>query len=213
MDIKEKKKGPWHEAKERIEKIAIEKAKNMGYNGITMSNIIPKTIRDNPNHILLMGYEFTGKHLFVLFDKNWDQMVDINNNLTAGLVFYTGPICKNYEDVYTSLDIHEYGPYVVPISEFNILPSKVEVKKEIQPEIKFESNSIISTESSKTDKLLDLESLNADYKALFSAEEEDEHLSTMTIRDLLSIIQCVPVSTKDWLNQEIRKINVIRNKN
>lgn len=49
----------------------------------------------------------------------------------------------------------------------------------------------------------------------FAVEEElqDENISALTIRDVLSIIQCVPVSGKEWLNQEIKKINVIRNKN
>ena len=44
-------------------------------------------------------------------------------------------------------------------------------------------------------------------------ELKDENISALTIRDVLSIIQCVPVSGKEWLNQEIKKINVIRNKN
>lgn len=183
----EKKKGPWHLAKEKIQNSLIEKAKSMGYNHVTPSLISPKSIRDNPSHVLLMGYEFAGKHIFVLFDKDWNELVDKDNNPTNELVLYTIPSCKNYDEVYSSVGWHEEGPYVVNITELQPLTPRPGFIKEPQLDFEF-------TES-------------------YTREEQDEHLSTMTIRDLLSIIQCAPVSTKEWLNQEIKKINVIRNKN
>lgn len=190
MEFKsEKKKGPWHLAKEKVQSSVMEKAKSMGYNHLTPSLISPKSIRDNPNHVLLMGYEFAGKHMFILFDKDWNDLVDKDNNPTTELVLYTLPMCKNYDEVYSSVGFHEEGPYVVNINELQPVVARPGFAKEPQLDFEF-SDSYLSKE-----------------------EQQDEHTSTMTIRDLLSIIQCVPVSTKSWLNEEIKKINVIRNKN
>lgn len=189
MEFKsEKKKGPWHLAKEKVQNAVIEKAKTMGYINVTPTIISPKSIRDNPHHVLLMGYEFAGKHVFVLFDKDWNDLVDKDNNFTTELVLYTVPACKNYDEVYSSVGFHEEGPYIVNITELQPLTAKPGYAKE--PQLDFEFSDSFPAK-----------------------EEQDEHLSTMTIRDLLSIIQCVPVSTKEWLNQEIKKINVVRGKN
>jgi len=61
----ERKKGPWHIARESVQEAVIAKAKEMGYNHVTTSLISPKTLRDNPDHVLMMSYEFTGKHVFM----------------------------------------------------------------------------------------------------------------------------------------------------
>lgn len=183
----ERKKGPWHIARESVQEAVIAKAKEMGYNHVTTSLISPKTLRDNPDHVLMMSYEFTGKHVFILFDRDWKDLVDINNIPTKDLTLYTVPACKNYQEVYASADLHEDGPYIVETSELKpLVPrpgyAKTAPEKEAQ---------------------LDLE-----FDILDSTDEHDEHLSTMTIKDLYAIIQSVPVSNKEWLNEVIKKTNI-----
>lgn len=185
----EKRKGPWHIARESVQDAVIAKAKEMGYSHVTTSLISPKTLRDNPDHVLMMSYEFTGKHVFILFDRDWKELVDINNLPTKELVLYTVPACKNYQEVYASADLHEDGPYIVETSELKPLVHKpgflkVTVEKE--------------------------EQLDLDFEYSDSKDEQDEHINSMTIKDLYAIMQSVPVSNKEWLNDVIKKTNVKR---
>jgi hypothetical protein len=53
----------------------------------------------------------------------------------------------------------------------------------------------------------ELEQLSSnDFKA------EDQHYSNLSVLDLLAIIQCEPISSKDYLNQAINKVNKQRSK-
>jgi len=91
--------------------------------------------------------------------------------------------------VYASADLHEDGPYIVETSELKPLvyrPGYVKAKVEKE------------------------EQLDLDFEITDSRDEHDEHLSTMTIKDLYAIIQSVPVSNKEWLNEVIKKTNIKR---
>lgn len=53
----------------------------------------------------------------------------------------------------------------------------------------------------------ELEQLSSnDFKA------EDQHYSNLSVLDLLAIIQCEPISSKDYLNEAIKKVNKQRSK-
>lgn len=177
----EKKKGPWYLARERVQEAALKQAKSMGYNHVTTTLISPKTLRDNPDHVLMMSYEFTGKHVFILFDKDWNDLVDLNNNVTGELVLYTIPTCKNYQEVYTSAELHADGPYIVELNELKPLVARPGFAPKIEA------------------------SIPADLEYPYVDDDQDEHLSAMTIRDFYSIMKEKPVSNKSWLNTLIKQ--------
>lgn len=94
---------------------------------------------------------------------------------------------------------------IIPVGKNGLHMSKVirqqlakqkieEVPSEVQPEY---DQQLMET--------IDLMAMN-DFKA------EDQHYNNLSVLDLLAIIQCEEVSSKDYLNQAIRKINQTRNK-
>lgn len=179
----EKKKGPWHLAREKVQEEVMRRCKSLGYTHVTPSFVSPKTLKDNPAHVLIQGYEFTGKTVFILFDKLWNDLVDINNNPTRELVLYIIAPCKNYDDVYTSTEMHDGGPYIVPITDLRQIAVRPGFS-EIPPEIEIPSFT---------------EERGDDY-----SEKDDDHINNMTIRDFYAITSNQPVSNKRWLNNLIK---------
>jgi hypothetical protein len=178
-------KKPWAKAKDSIAQPVQEVLKKLGLGW--SKNIHPKNFYDirDKRHVLVKESEFKSAHYFVFFDRGWILRVDLENQMIpeTDLRVFTFDIRSNYSDVY---DKYDEETYIVPVEEFT----------QLYPEpMAFKAPTLFDFSVEKDEELA------------------DENISALTIRDVLSIVQCSPVSNKEWLNQEIRKINVIRTKN
>ena len=198
FESKPTEKKPWLITQEHVAPLAISKLSKLG---IKLSDkkknpIIPKNWQDFKfNHILLKSYEFSGDCYFVLVNSGWDQLVDNNGKFICyaesakeeNLKIYQVKSTPNFADVYTYTDFNgttTNGSYQVPITDL------VEV-----------AGSVV------TEKISTLFDMVSDKE---EDDSRDENINGMTIRDFYAIIQSVPVSNKEWLNQLIKKTNIKR---
>ena len=195
-------KTPFERAREKLIPIAYEKLVSLGYGEDKSVKLVPKNFQTNKfEHLLLKHYEFNGDCYFVVTNSTWDHVVDINGNFVSSIVkaeakdinLYKLPRCENFDDVYAFTDFGGTktkltGSYKIPISEFILVKSlKIpETATKVAPTL------FDSLEEEQDDK--------------------DENINTLTIKDLYAIMQNVPVSNKEWLNNVIKKTNVIRTK-
>jgi hypothetical protein len=176
-------KKPWGKAKDAIASPVQEVLKKLGL-GWT-KQIHPKNFYDirDKRYVLVKENEFKSTHYFVFFDRSWMLRVDLNNTNIPETDLRVFTL--DVRSNYSEVfDNYDDETYLVPVEEFKqIYPKEVAVKGTL-----FEF-------------------------ATLEEELKDENISALTIRDVLAIVQCAPVSGKEWLNQEIKKINVIRTKN
>lgn len=180
----------WKTAQAELIPLVKEALNRVGFKGFTDKSIRPKTLREYPHgkYLYVKSFEFEKPMIAVFYDRTWQERISVEDGLpTSDLKVYLLKPCKNYAEVYKSEELDEYGPYLVPIEDLELIYPK---------------------DSSATPGLFDM-TTSAD---LSDEEDKDENLSAMTIRDYLAIHQCMPVSTKPWLNDTIKKINAIRNK-
>jgi hypothetical protein len=184
MELDEK---PWNAAKARVITLLESKLKDLGYDDPRiLAKMLKRVTAKNKTAIgdlLLNSYEFNGEPIFVLFNADYTKMIDIDGNEITYPQLYYVPKTANYEDVYRRIEgKHIYGPYVVPIVDFKVLPAIV--TKTVQSSLDLEF----------PDKSSELDSW-------------DENISALTIKDLASIIMGYPGSDKEGLNHFIRKAN------
>jgi len=197
FESKPTEKKPWLITQEHVSPIAINKLSKLG---IKVSDkkknpIIPKNWQEYKfNHILLKSYEFSGDCYFVLVNSGWDQLVDNTGKFICyaesakeeNIRIFQVKNTPNFADVYTYTDFNgttTNGSYQVPITDL------VEI-----------------TGGPVTEKISTL------FDMVSETEEDnrDENINGMTIRDFYAIIQSVPVSNKEWVNEMIKKTNIKR---
>lgn len=201
MEEKTEKK-PWALAKERSLKPVVEKLKSMGYS-MTEEAAAKLTVTKNLTKFrtfLLNDYEFKGTNIFIIFNEDYSEYIDLEGKVCIEPQLYTLPKIENYADVYEHLNLHTYGPYAVPVADF----------KELSYKEGFEPKKAKPTKAPKVGTgtgLLDLEIPSPD------VESWDENFSSMTVKDFIAILHCYPVSDKPEINEIIKRINVSRSKN
>lgn len=200
MEEKTEKK-PWALAKERSLKPVIEKLSSMGYT-MTDEFVAKTTVTKNLTKFktfLLNDYEFKGTNIFIIFNEDYSNYIDLEGNVCAEPMLYVIPKIENYADVYENLNLHQYGPYAVPVADFKLLP----YKEGFEPK----KTKVKATKPVVTQSLLDLETPGPD------VDNWDENFSSMTVKDFIAILHCFPVSDKPEINEIIKRINVSRSKN
>ncbi len=185
MELDEK---PWNAAKARVLTLVESKLKDLGYGDPKMlAKMMKRITAKNKNSIgdlLLNSYEFNGEAIFVIFNADYSKLVDINGNEIVYPQLYYIPKTTNYEDVYRRIEgKHIYGPYVVPVNEFKILPAN--------PNRTVAQSTLDLEFPSKSNEL----------------DSWDENISALTIKDLAAIMMGYPGSDKEGLNHFIRKAN------
>lgn len=194
-------KRPWQAAKERSLKAVIAKLESMGYT-MTDEAASKTTVTKNLTKFrtfLLNDYEFKGTNIFVIFNEDYSNYIDLDGKVCTEPQLYIIPKIDNYADVYENLNLHPYGPYAVPVADFKTLP----YKEGFEPK---KTKSVKASKVGTGTGLLDLETPGPD------VENWDENLSTMTIKDFIAILHCYPVSDKSEINEIIKRINVSRTK-
>lgn len=190
-------KGKRGYAQSIIAPLAVQKLKKLGYTGITEKDISTKNYLNytSPAYILLKESEFSGKLFYVITDKSWIGLSDTVGNFIKDvdeismddIEIYNLPATPDYKSKYEEITFDSGFvdvSYKVPIEQLN----KVETKSVIK-----------SKTISKPEDLTLFDDL------------KDEHINAMTIRDFYSIVQSVPASNKEWLNDIIKKTNIIKN--
>ena len=190
-------KGKRGYAQSIIAPLAVEKLKRMGYSGITEKDISTKNYLNytSPAYVLLKDNEFSGKLFYVLTDRTWIGLSDTFGNFIKDvdeitvddIEIYNLPPTPGYKTKYEEIT-------------FDSSPTDVSYKVFIEDLNKVEVKSVIK---SKTISKPEEPTLFDDLK--------DEHINAMTIRDFYSIVQSVPASNKEWLNDIIKKTNIIKN--
>jgi len=197
-------KTPFEKAREALIPMAYEKISLIDPT-IKVKSIVPKNYQEIKfDHLLLKHYEFTGDCYFVITNSTWDQIVDTSGNFISlvskaemkDIIIYKHASCENFDDVYAFTDFGGTktkltGSYKVPISEFTPINLV-----EVLPPIPTSQPTLFDFFDSEKEEQSD----------------KDENINALTIKDLYAIIQNVPVSNKQWLNNVIKKTNVIRTK-
>lgn len=194
-------KRPWQLAKERSLPLVIAKLSSMGYAykpDEVGKMMVTKNLTKYRKY-LLNDYEFKGTNLFITFNEDYSSFVDVEGNLRDEPQIYTMGKLDNYADIYENLNLHGYGPYAVPVTDFKLLPYK---EGFYPPRTKPKQVKLKGMTGS-----LDLEYPKVD------VENWDENFSSMTIKDFIAIYHCFPVSDKPEINELIKRINVSRSKN
>lgn len=185
----------WKKVQADILPLVKEALKTVGYS-LPVKNldkiIKPKTLREyaSGKFVYVKSFEFEKPLVAVFYQKDWSTMIDPADGTPSEelRVFVLKP-CKNYADIYKAEAYDEYGPYLVPFEDFELV---------------YPGAAIAPTAPT----LFDL----APEAMLDEEDDKDENMAAMTIKDYLAIHQCVPVSNKSWLNDVIKKINAVRNK-
>lgn len=196
MEEKNEKKS-WALAKERCMPLVADKLTSMGY--MVKADELPRVmITKNLTRyktLLLNNYEFKGNNIFVLFNEDYSDYIDVEGNVCTEPQLYVIPKIENYSDIYENINLHNYGPYAVPINDFKALPAKEGFAAHSKKSIK-------KTETSEVN-----------FDGSVDVENWDENFSALTIKDFIAILHCHPVSDKPQINEIIKSINVSRNKN
>jgi hypothetical protein len=154
--------------------------------------------------ILVETWEFTGEYVFVFYERgtNLTKHIDIDGNpVTGELKIYTIENTPNYRDVYMESDFANRTsgdqPFRVPKADF--VPLDTTYLRKMKPESVYGKTGHIPFPDLQVDSTF--------------VEMEDEHVSKLTISDLIAISMEAPVSNKDYVNKRILQAIAIKNAN
>jgi hypothetical protein len=162
------------------------------------------TSEDGKPCVLIRDTEFDSDVFFVLTTNDWTHISDKDNTpvkhvetcMPSDITFYKLKKGKTQKDYKISKWSKGFDSYEVYLDDL----VKVEPKSVLIEAIAATASKFRAPKESEEATLFD------------EADDKDEHINAMTIRDFHSIMNSVPLSNKEWLNKLIQKTNVIRNK-
>ena len=188
--------------------------------GFPMAKVEFKTIwhdaATNQDSVNLYGNQFRRNFFFEILKSSDDKKGYMTQD--ERVLYTVNPNCVYYEEyplanvnANTLADLPENRLYSVPLTD--LIPvgingqhiKKVQLGTQLEKEKQRQAaaQAPIQDEPVVKDSFeLEFEQLSAnDFKA------EDQHYNNLSVLDLLAIIQCEPISSKEYLNQAINKIN------
>lgn len=173
-------KSSWQAAKEIIVDYAIKDLKeNYGIDAHPIQ-ITPKAYRDKPDHVLMFTEEIKSNLIYIMYRKDYKNLCDEHGCIVDKPIYFIVDKEKKNIGLYDKAVGGTDKSYVIPVEYLQKLTPLV------MPEIETDS-----AEEEEVQLTLEFE------------DDRDENISTLTIRDLYSILQNKPVSTKKWLNELI----------
>lgn len=161
---------------------------------------------DGRSCVLIREEEFGKPIYFVLTTNDWTHISDGHNvpivhvdvAKTSDITLFTIPefIDKSLFKL-SSFSTDDKKIYQVPISYLNKYSPVEDEKKSVVIEKKSLSKKEIADVMTKSGSLFE--------------DDTDENINALTIRDFYSIVNSIPASNKEWLNNVIKTGNVIRN--
>jgi hypothetical protein len=186
--------------------------------GFPMAKVEFKTIwhdaTTNQDSVNLYGNQFRRNFFFEILKSSDDKKGYVTQD--ERVLYTVNPNCVYYEEYALAnvnanvlADQPENRLYSVPLTDLIAVGvngqylAKVQLEAEKERRRQVAAQAPIQEEPVVKDSFeLEFEQLSAnDFKA------EDQHYNNLSVLDLLAIIQCEPISSKEYLNQAINKIN------